>query len=153
VTTVRNGPGPLRRLAALAAAGMVAALVLGGCTSARNTLGTNASPCFLSLPIAADAVHEQGALQGVLLVEATSLARSPRLRALLTARAGAPVGTVCAFSYRGSYSPAEVEKPIGTTPPGTGPWPYAVVVVSMPENVLLGTFVLEQEPMRFRHNV
>jgi len=142
-----------RWTAAALGAGLLAATALGGCTSARNTLGTNASPCFLSLPLAADAVHEQGALQGVVLVDTATLARSPRLRAVLSARAGAPVGTVCAFSYRGAYTPDGVEKPIGLTPAGAGPWPYAVVVVSMPENVLLGTFVLEREPMRFRHNV
>ena len=142
-----------RRWTAAAAAGALAAVLAGGCTSARNGLGTNASPCFLSLPIASDAVHEQGTLQGVRLVDASSLATTPRLRDVLDARAGAPVGTVCAFSYRGSYTQADVERPFGATPPGSGPWPYAVVIVSMPQNVLLGTAVLERQPMRFRHNL
>ena len=139
---------------------MVAAVVAlagvtlaGGCTSARNGLGTNASPCFLSLPIAADAVHERGSLQGVRLIDAAAIAASPRLRDVLSARVGTPIATVCAFSYRGSFTPADVEQPFGVTPPGTGPWPYAVVLVSSPGNVLLGTAVLEHEPMRFRHNL
>ena len=43
-------------------------------------------------------------------------------------RAGAPVNTVCAFSYRGSYTAADVEQPFGASVPGAGPFPFAVVM-------------------------
>jgi hypothetical protein len=89
----------------------------------------------------------------VRLVSAAALARSPRLRDALTMRAGAPVRTVCAFSYRGSYTPDAVERPFGTPVSGAGPYPYAVVIVSMPANELLGTALLEHQPMPFRHNL
>jgi hypothetical protein len=67
-------------------------------------------------------------------------------------QAGFPVSTVCAFSYQGSYTTSQVEKPLGAAPPG-GTGQYAVVLVSMPQNELLATLVLAHEPIRFRHNL
>jgi hypothetical protein len=87
------------------------------------------------------------------LVSTAALARSPLLRNALAMRAGTPVRTVCAFSYRGSFTPETVERPFGTRASGTGLYPYAVVIVSMPANELLGTALLEHQPMPFRHNV
>ncbi|HXX90433.1 MAG TPA: hypothetical protein VEI83_09450 [Acidimicrobiales bacterium] len=141
-----------RGLVALWAVGaLVAGVGAGACTSARNALGTNASPCFQALPIAADAVHERGSFQGVRLVDASTLASYPRLRDVLTVRAGAPLGSVCAFAYQGSFTTAQVDKPLGR--PATGTGRYAVVIVSTPENDLLATVVLDRIPFRFRHSV
>jgi hypothetical protein len=126
--------------------------VVAGCTTPRDALGTNASPCFRALPVAADAVGERGALQGVRLLSSATLAHEPRLRSVLSARAGAPVGSVCVFAYRGRYTQQDVQKPLGV-PPASGVGSYAVAVVSMPANRLIGTFVLESEPLRFHHYV
>jgi hypothetical protein len=134
------------------AGALAAGAVFPACTTPRDALGTNASPCFQSLPVAADAVHERGTLHGVRLIDAKTLASHALLRSVLSVQAGAPVGTVCAFSYQGSYTLAQVQKPLGAAPAG-GTGQYAVVLVSMPQNELLATFVLAHEPFRFRHNL
>lgn len=131
---------------------VMAAALLGACTSPREALGTNASPCFQALPVAAAAVHHRGVLQGVRLIDAQRLGRHDQLRAVASMRAGHPVRSVCAFAYRGAYSLGQVERPLGHQPPGNSA-PYAVVLVATPQNTLLATFVLEHEPFRFRHDV
>ncbi len=131
---------------------VVAGALLGACTSPRNALGTNASPCYQALPEAAAAVHHRGTLQGVRLVDVRRLPQNDRLRAVLAGRGGSTVKTVCAFSYRGSYRLDQVQRPLGHQPTG-GSAPYAVVLVSMPQNSLVATFVLAHQPFRFRHNV
>jgi hypothetical protein len=147
VATRRTVAGVVGVLMLLGSIGLAA-----GCTTPRDALGTNASPCFRALPVAADAVGESGTLQGVRLLSGATLAREPRLRSVLSARAGAPVGSVCVFAYRGSYTQADVEKPLGS-PPASGKGDYAVAVVSMPGNRLLGTVVLQREPFGFHHYV
>lgn len=139
--------------APLVLAATVAVAVLGGCTSARNDLGTNAGPCFRALPAAASAVHGRGHFGGVLLVKASSLDtdRERHIRDELSARAGHQVSTVCLVEYVGSFTQRQVRKPIGKAPPrGTGR--YAIAVVDMPDASLLATFVTDRQPMRFRHN-
>ena len=144
----------LRAAAALATVVAVVAggAVLGACTSPRNALGTTANQCYQALPVAADAVHERGSLQGVMIIDARKLSPTSRLRSVLAVQANSPVRTVCAFSYRGVYRTDQVERPLGRGPAGsTGT--YAVVMVSSPQNQLLATFVLDHQPLRFRHEL
>jgi len=131
---------------------VVAGALLCACTSPRNALGTNASPCYQALPVAAAAVHHRGTLQGVRLIDVRRLPHDDRLRAVLSEGGGSAIKTVCAFSYRGSYRFDQVQRPLGRQPT-SGSAPYAVVLVSMPQNALLATFVLAHQPFRFRHNV
>jgi len=141
---------PLRSWVCGALAAAAALGALSGCTAARDTLGTNSSPCFRALALAKDAVHKRGTFSGVRLVSVTSLRVLPHLQATLEQRSHAKLHNVCLVSYRGTYTPEQVERPAGETPPaGTGH--VAVVVVSTPQNVLLATFVLQHEPVRFRH--
>jgi len=134
----------------------IAAITLGtaglsGCAAPRNTLGTNSSPCFRALALAEDAVHDRGAFAGVRLIAYSTLAKQhPRLEAALRARSSTRLHNVCLVSYRGTFRPSQVKRPAGKAPP-SGVGHFAIVVVSTPQNQLLATFVLEKEPVRFRH--
>ncbi|HVA02831.1 MAG TPA: hypothetical protein VMU64_03710 [Acidimicrobiales bacterium] len=121
-----------------------------GCTAARNTLGTNSSPCFHALALAADAVHDQGVFAGVRLVSDASLAKHGRMEALIRARSSTPLHSLCLVAYRGTFRLSQVLHPAGRMP-SSGVGHFAIVVVSTPQNKLLATFVLEKEPVRFRH--
>jgi len=123
---------------------------LGACTSARDTLGTNSSPCFRALPVAEDAVHDHGTFAGVRLVAATALKQFNHLYADLEGRSATPLRNLCIASYHGTFSLDDVGRPAGNAPAG-GVGRIAIVVVSTPQNVLLATFVLQKEPVRFRH--
>lgn len=126
--------------------------VLAGCTAARNTLGTSSSVCYQALPAAKQAVEGRGKFLGIRLVPRSLLAerRHRHLRQVLELRAGATVNQVCLAAYEGSFSQADVERPLGAPPPG-GVGRVAVVVVSSPGNRVLGTFVLDRRPIRFSH--
>jgi hypothetical protein len=128
----------------------ILAATLTACTSARDTLGTNASPCFESLIIAADAVHDRGTFAGVHLVSLASFGKDAH--AHLLERAGPSVHDVCVVSYRGSYRISQVERPLGRAPVG-GVGHYAIVIVSEPQKHLLGTVVRLTQPLRFSHPV
>jgi hypothetical protein len=155
-------PPDARRPARLAAVPRAARAVLGvclslavalaGCTSARDTLGTNASICFEALPVAGDAVHHHGTFTGVRLVSLTSVGADTHLRAHLAARAGKAVHDVCVVSYRGTFRVDGVERPLGR-PPAGGVGHYAIVIVSNPQDHLLGTVVRLTQPLRFGHPV
>jgi hypothetical protein len=121
-----------------------------GCTSARATLGTNASPCFEALAVGEDAVHDRGSFAGVRPVSLTTVAADVNLRAELSGRFGATVHGVCAVSYRGNFRLDQVQRPLGPAPPG-GVGHYAIVIVSKPQNRLLGTVVRLTQPLRFGH--
>jgi hypothetical protein len=128
------------------------AMVLAGCTSARDTLGTNASPCFESLPVAHDAVHGRGTFAGVRLVSLSSFSADVHLQHYLAELTEAKVHDVCVISYRGTFATDEVEKPLGP-PPAGGVGHYAIVVVSQPQGRLVGTVVRLAQPLRFGHPV
>ena len=137
----------------LAVVGAVAALSmasLSGCTAARDTLGTNSSPCYRALALAEDAVHNRGSFAGVRLVSATGLKKVRDVDNVLAQRSKTPLHNVCAVAYRGSFRLDQVQRPAGRGP-ASGVGHFAIVVVSSPQNVLLATFVLEREPVRFRH--
>ncbi|HLX87960.1 MAG TPA: hypothetical protein VKR22_05850 [Acidimicrobiales bacterium] len=135
-------------LAALA----VASVALSGCVSPRNALGTTSSQCYRAVPVASEAVHDRGRLAGVRLVGQKELDRHPRMIDLLTSRVGGQVHQVCVISFHGQFRLDGVERPAGPAPSG-GSGPVAVVVVSVPQNRLVATFVVEREPLPLRHEV
>lgn len=143
------GSGGVRRLVAI---GLVALgpVWLAGCTAARDTLGTNSSPCFRALALAADAVHDRGEFAGVRLVSDSTLSKRSHFESVLKQRSSTPLHNLCLVAYRGSYRPTQVQRPAGKVP-ASGVGHFAIVVVSTPQNDLLATFVLEKEPVRFRH--
>jgi hypothetical protein len=123
---------------------------LSGCTAARDTLGTNSSPCFHALALAADAVHDRGVFAGVRLVSYSSLAKLHRMDPVIKARSSTPLENLCLVAYGGDFRLSQVRRPAGKMP-RSGVGHFAIVVVSTPQNKLLATFVLEKEPVRFRH--
>jgi hypothetical protein len=123
---------------------------LSGCTSARNTLGTNSSPCFSALALAKDAVHGHGTFAGVRLVSESSLAKLHHVDAVLKQRSSTRLHNLCLVAYRGAFRPSEVMRAAGKISP-SGVGHFAIVVISTPQNKLLATFVLQKEPVRFRH--
>jgi hypothetical protein len=139
-----------RRFVVGAVVGAAVATGAAGCTSARDTLGTNSSPCFRALALAADAVHERGTFSGVRLVSASMLVRFHLLDRVLAERSSARLHNVCLVSYRGSFRPDQVQRPAGKVP-ASGVGHFAIAVVSTPQNVLLATVVLEHQPVRFLH--
>jgi len=148
-STARGRVGGFRRVAAIGAVAL-GSLSVAGCTSARDTLGTNSSPCFRALALSADAVHDRGVFAGVRLVSASTLKKIPRVDDVLSQRSSTRLHNVCVMAYRGTFRPSQVKRPAGRVPP-SGEGHFAIVVVSTPQNVLLATFVLEKEPVRFRH--
>jgi len=143
-------PSMRRTACAALVAVSIGAGTLAGCTSARNTLGTNSSVCYRALAVAEDAVHSKGQFAGVRLLALSSLSRTSRVRAVLTSRAGGSLQSVCLVSYRGEFRLDQVQRPAGL-PPSGGVGHFAIVAVSVPRNVLLATVLLEREPVRFRH--
>ena len=124
--------------------------LLAGCVSARDTLGTNSSPCFRALPVAKGAVEGRGTFTGVRLLSASTVAKHKHLYADLTQRSEGTLHDVCVVSYRGEFDQRQVKSVLGKSPAG-GTGHFAIVFVSRTTNKLLGTFVLVSEPVRFRH--
>jgi hypothetical protein len=121
---------------------MGVALTLTACAGPRNGLNTTASTCFRGLPAAADAVGHKGTLVGVRRVRTGELAHR-------VAQAGRiPAGSLCLIAYRGQFAHNEVP---GADP--SGPGAYAVVALDDRGARVLATFVLDQLPVRFQHNV
>jgi hypothetical protein len=104
------------------------------------------------LAVAADAVHDNGSFAGVHLLKVSAVGADLHLRAELAARAGPSVHDVCAVSYRGTFSVAQVRRPLGPAPAG-GLGRYAIVLVSKPQNRLLGTVIRQTQPLRFGHPI
>ena len=59
---------------------------------------------------------------------------------------------VCAVSYKGTFTMDQVERPLGPAPSG-GVGHYAIIIVSKPQNHLLGTVLRLTQPLRFGHPV
>lgn len=150
----RPRPGARRRggMALMLTVGLLLGVVLAGCTSDRDTLGTNASQCFEALPVAHDAVHGRGTFAGVRLVSLSSLSDDVHQQHHLSELAGPKVHAVCVVSYRGTFTTKDVEKPVGRAPAG-GVGHYAIVIVSQPQGRLVGTVVRLTQPLRFGHPV
>lgn len=144
----RKGRGAAATLAAM----LCMAALLSGCVSPRDALGTSSSPCYKAIPVASEAVRDRGTLAGVRLESKSVINRYKRLSALLDAKAGHPVQSVCVASFHGQYQLNQVEDPLGRAPDG-GTGKVAIVVVTYPDNILIGTFVFTREPLPLRHEV
>ena len=128
----------------------VTAAGVASCGAGRDILGTNTSPCFLALPVAKKAVAARGKLAGVRLVDVSRLGPGDRaLRNLLDQLPIPSSHEVCLVAFTGSYTPGQVELPFGPVP-ASGAGRFAIAVVTIPKTVLLGTFVVQREPLSFR---
>jgi len=149
---MRTRPGRRRRprggVRRLAVAGLMATLcaTATGCTTARDTLGTHTSACFEALAIAKEAVHGRGSYSGVSLISITTLAHDAGLN---RGTFGSSVHDVCVVSWKGTFRTSDVEHPLGAAPKG-GVAHEALVIVSKPQNKLLGTVLRARKPVRFR---
>ena len=131
------------------AAGLLA-LVLASCTSPRNALGTNSSPCFRALAVAPTAVHHHGRFAGVRYLSAKYIAKAienaSKGAKSLPPAIKANTETVCAVEYLGPFVATDLLKL----------WPstrhrgrYAVVVVVARTDKLLVTILFDREAVRF----
>jgi hypothetical protein len=134
------------RLPGFLAAGMVAASLLAACTSARTDVGTADESCYLSLPAATHAVGGQGHLEGIRKFTSTQLRQlAPRLDTDLSGQVSARQD-LCVAAFTGHFTSEEVSKPLGRDQ-GV----FAVVVITTPQNRLLGTLILRRVPVGFSH--
>ena len=143
----RRAAGRAGGRAAVALAGcLLAAGALAGCSSARSSLGTSDSSCYLALPTATKAVENHGRLVGVHLYELSALRhRAPKLYKTL-APTGPASERVCVVAFEGHFEQATVSRPLGR-PSGR----LAVVVSTTPDNRLLGTIIFAHTPLHFGH--
>ena len=127
-------------------AGVLAVCLLAGCTSARNSLGTSDSSCYLALPSATRAVGSHSKFVGVHNFTLSSLRqKDPKLfDTLVGVRATSQ--RVCIIEFAGSFTQASVNKPLGR-PSGR----LAVVVLEAPSNHLVGTVIFHHPPLAFAH--
>ncbi len=128
-----------------AALGLVIALALGtgACAGGHISLGTGASACFRDLPPANDAVHNKGKLVGVRRVSASTLrARLPKDATLATL----PDQNLCVFAFSGTFPPGSV-----TGAKSTKIGHYAIISVGTKNTDVVGAFVTDQLPTRFKH--
>jgi hypothetical protein len=131
-------------------ASIAVVLGLAACGAGRDAMGTNAGPCFAALPVAKHAVHGRGLLAGVELVDVAALTdRNQRqIHDLLGQLPAAPGHNVCLVAYAGSFTPEQVELPLGA-PPSGGVGHYAIVAVTTSKPKLLATFVVRHVPPNF----
>ncbi len=135
-----------RRHPGFLAGGMLAAALLAACTSARTDVGTSDESCYLSLPAATHAVGGHGHLEGIRKLTSTQLRQlAPRLDSDLAGKVPARQN-LCVAAFTGHFTSEEVSKPLGRDQ-GV----FAVVVLTTPQNRLLGTLVLRRVPVRFSH--
>jgi hypothetical protein len=140
----------LHRPLALALSIAVTAAGVASCGAGRNILGTNTNPCFLALPVAKKAVEGRGSLAGVRLVDVSRLTPSERALHKLLDQLPIPSShQVCLVAFTGSYTPGQVKLPFGPVP-ASGAGRFAIAVVTIPKAVLLGTFVVQREPLSFK---
>jgi hypothetical protein len=132
---------PIRHLLAAA---FVSALGLSGCAGAHSALGPSAGVCFKALPGANDAVHRQGHLIGVRLVDASLLQR--RMVSGSGLDALAPKTPLCVFAYSGKFTSSTVT----SAPPGLS-GDYAIVALAGSRPKVVGAFVVNHLPTRFGH--
>ena len=146
-----NGRASRRRLRSERLLMSIAVVIgLAACGAGRDAMGTSAGPCFAALPVAKHAVHGRGLLAGVELVDTAALAnRNQReIRDLLDQLPAAPGHDVCLVAYAGSFTPQQVELPLGQ-PPSRGVGRYAIVAVTTAKPRLLATFVVQHAPPDF----
>jgi hypothetical protein len=141
-----RGGGVRRRLVHGILGALVLAGVLSGCTSARSSLGTNDSSCFLDVPTASSAVHNHGTFKGIHLYSLAQLTKAAPHLVHQMSEAHETAPHVCVAAYSGSFSAGSVSKPIGRQ---SGK--LAVVVVNAANRKLLGTVIFKRLPVRFSH--
>ena len=102
----RGGGRP--RWAAGTAICVLAAAVLAGCTTARSSLGTSDSSCYLALPTATKAVESHGRLLGVQKFSLSALRKNAPhlLQDLATTAPGSE--TVCIVAFTGKFTSGSV---------------------------------------------
>ena len=134
-------------LARMLAGCVLVASAAAGCTSARSNLGTSDSSCFLALPAATKAVGSHGRLVGVHLFTQDDLRRQdPKLFTQVTVN-GSSMHTFCVLAFTGHFTSTSV-----SDPEGRAAGQVAIVVLTKPENKLLGTVILRRLPLRFSHS-
>jgi hypothetical protein len=139
---------PVRLYVSMLVVLALGAAVLGGCTSVRNDLGTNDSGCYIAIPAATAAVHDDGHLEGVRLVGVASLRSfAPALYEAATSVPGPRIESVCLVAFTGRFDAAAVSKPVGRNK-----GKLAVVELEYPDNRLLATLVVARPSVRFGHS-
>jgi hypothetical protein len=137
-----------RRLFGTAALVGSSMLLLSGCTSPRNALGTPIGRCFKVLPAARLAVDGRGRFTGVRYVTVADFAKVLHQRHPLlidTKLAGSKLATaVCVVAYVGDYSAGQVKD--GVPAGATGH--FALVVVRSNDAKVIATVVLKRAPLR-----
>jgi hypothetical protein len=137
----------MRQLAAGVVGGLLCASLLFGCTSARSSLGTSDSSCYLALPAATHAVGAHAKLLGMQLYTlATLRQKAPHLFTALTTTHPRSE-RVCVAAFKGEFTAASVADGRGRS---SGR--LAVVVTAAPSNRLLGTVIFKRAPLRFGHS-
>jgi hypothetical protein len=131
----------------LAVLGVVTiALGVSACSAVRNDLGTSNGPCYVAIPAATAAVHHTGKLAGLRLERVAALHRTSHLYQV-AGGAGAGSQRVCLVAFKGSFDHSGVTAPQGRSQGG-----FAVVVLSYPDNHVLGTVILRRPPVDFGHS-
>jgi hypothetical protein len=139
-------PRTLRQVLRTIAGTLVLILLLASCTSARSSLGTSDSSCYLALPTATQAVHGHGRFVGVHLFTLKTLSqRAPQLFHEL-AHGQSVSERVCVSAFEGQFTRASVSKPVGRSA-----GKLVVVVTTTPANRLLGTMIVARPPLHFGH--
>jgi hypothetical protein len=136
-----------RRWAAGAAGCVLLAGVLAGCTTARSSLGTSDSSCYLALPTATKATGSDGHLLGVQRDSLAALRKqAPHLlRDLATKKPGSQ--SVCVIAFTGKFTAGSV-----SDSRGRASGRLAVVVTTTPGNHVLGTVIFKRAPLHFGHS-
>jgi len=132
---------PVAALCAL----VVLAGTLGGCTSARNGLGTHDSACFRVLPEALAAVHRHGHLVGERYLPPRALILNLPNAVAPDALQDASKVATCLVAFTGHFKASTVER--GWAPSGAA-GRIAIVIVRQRDLVLLATVVLVRIPRK-----
>ncbi len=136
---------PGTRTAGVLIAGTLAAGALGACNSVRTSLGPTSSNCYLILPTAVQAIHNQGHLSGMRLIDSSAL--TPSAPDLAHAAGTSSAGTqVCLVAFGGHFSQGDVERPVGRTE-----GKVAVVETTYPGGRVLATWLGPRPPVRVGH--
>ncbi len=125
---------------------LAAGVALSACAVPRQALGPGEAPCFTALPAAAGAVHHQGHLAGVRLVNVSAVGREPAPVAAAARADRARGARVCLIAFTGHFEASAV-----TSPRGAARGRTAVVVVTFPGLDVLGTVLLGGRPAGFGH--
>ena len=119
--------------------------MLGGCTAARNGLGTRDSACFRVYPEARAAVHGHGRFAGERYLPPRALIIELHDVVVPIALKDASRVATCLVAFTGRFTTSNVEK--GWSPSGTA-GRIAIVVVRQHNLELLATVVLGRVPPR-----